>query len=124
MLAGLLATTASAALWLTFSTTTATPGTLITVRTLGEGSLATVPAEARLPVFLVRADAEVTSPDDDRLIPLGELTVDGRGNGELRFRVPDVPAATTRPTHTARPVLPALQGESCFRPGRTRRSSS
>ena len=100
-LAALLAPAASASLWLTFSTTRAPPGTVVTARTFGRGSLAAVPPDTRLRVFLVRAgEQDVTSPADRRLVPLGELTVDARGNGRLRFEVPDVaPGDYTTYTH-------------------------
>lgn len=109
LLAGLLASAASAALWLTFSTTRAGPGTTVTAMTVGSGAFTNVPpGSPALRVFLIRADQVdiradqigVTSPDDKRLIPLGELTVDVEGNGELRFTVPDVPAGNyTTLTH-------------------------
>ena len=102
-LAALLAVAAVAALWagsaraslfLVFSTTEALPGTMVAVRTGGEGALSTLADAPPLRVFLAPADAadEITSVDDGRLVLLGRLRVDAGGNGRLRFVVPDVPA--------------------------------
>ena len=99
--AGVLAVTASAALFLTFSTTRAAPGTVVTARTGGSGALAGVRSSGRpLRVFLISADEldrnapdiGVTSPADTRLIPIGDLRVDAEGNGTLRFTVPEIPS--------------------------------
>lgn len=86
---------ASAALFLLFSTTRAATGTLVTVRTAGEGALPNVPAGSPpLRVFLAPADAadDIRSPNDRRLVLLGRLRLDGDGNGSLQFAVPDIPA--------------------------------
>ncbi len=104
LLAGLLAAAANAALWLEFSTTRAAPGTVVTATTIGSGAFADIPrGSPPVRVFLIRADhAGVTSPDDERLIPLGRLRVDAEGNGELQFTVPDVPPGDyTTLTHCA-----------------------
>jgi hypothetical protein len=92
--AGVLASSASAALWLTFGQTRGAPGTVVTVKTQGSGALANIaPDSPPLRVFFVRTEhLGVTSPNDEHLIPLGELTVDAEGNGELRFTVPNVPS--------------------------------
>jgi hypothetical protein len=90
---------ASAALFFTFSRTSASPGQPVTVRTAGDGALALIPSDSPpLRVFLVRDDDidAIASPDDARLISLGELNVDSDGNGTLTFDVPDVPAGSYR----------------------------
>lgn len=98
--AGIVVVAASAALSLTFSTTRSLPGAVVTIRTGGSGALAGIgTGESPLRVFFIKADEVdpnspdigVTSPGDDRLIRLGDLTVDPEGNGTLRFTVPDVP---------------------------------
>jgi hypothetical protein len=84
---------ASAALYLLFSTTRAPPGSLVTVRTAGEGALPDIPSGSPpLRVFLAPVDAaeQIQSPEDERLVLLGRLRVDREGNGNLQFRVPDV----------------------------------
>lgn len=94
----LFATSAGAALWLIFSKTTAAPGERVAAHTAGDG----VFAEAKrtgalrrsppLRLFLVRAAAarSIRSPRDRRLVGLGTLAVDRRGNGRARFSVPNV----------------------------------
>lgn len=99
-LAGIVAVAADAALSLTFSTLRASPGEVVTVRTGGSGALFGVVEGPQPQVFLIDADdvspnspdLGVTSPDDRRLIALGELTVDQQGNGTLRFAVPEIPS--------------------------------
>jgi hypothetical protein len=110
-LAGIVAVAANAALSLTFSTTRAAPGAIVYVQTGGSGALAGIPTGGPpLRVFLIPADEVspnspdigVTWPGDSRLIGLGDLTVDGRGNGTLLFIVPDVPGGEyTTVTHCA-----------------------
>jgi hypothetical protein len=99
-LAVIVVVAASAALSLTFSTTRAPPGAVVTVRTGGSGALAGIRTSGSpLRVFLIQADEVnpnspdigVTSPGDSRLIRVGDLTVDADGNGTLRFTVPNVP---------------------------------
>jgi hypothetical protein len=92
--AAVLAGRASGALFLTFSTTRAGPGTVVTARTGGKGALANIPkGSTPLRVFLApaREAARISSPDDGRLIALGRLLVDPKGDGSVRFTVPDVP---------------------------------
>jgi hypothetical protein len=124
--AALMAGAASAALLLRFSTTRAAPGATVTLETGGRGALSSIaPGAPPLRVFLIRADEVdlrspdlgVSSPDDSRLIPLGELTVDAEGNGELRFTVPDVPAGNyTTLTHCV-PCAPSSAGRELLPTG-------
>jgi hypothetical protein len=89
---------AAAALWLIFSKTTATPGDAVAVRTAGRGAFAQAQKEGALRrspplrLFLVRSAVvdSVRALDDRRLIALGTLAVDRRGNGSARFTVPNV----------------------------------
>lgn len=82
---------ARAALYLVLDRVTAPPGALVTGRTGGEGALRDGLA-APLSVFLLpESDSgRVTEPDDPRLLELGHLAVDARGNGTLSFVVPEV----------------------------------
>jgi hypothetical protein len=87
ILLGLVATLlqvapARAALWMEFEPRRAYPGTLVKGRTIGDGALL-YDSGKTLPAYL-RA---VASND---LIPIGRVRVDGRGNGTLAFRVPNV----------------------------------
>jgi hypothetical protein len=98
LLAALAAGSTDAALWLLFSKTSAQPGDLVFVRTGGNGALlaASKRGETKrwpLRVFMVStADADsIRSTRDGRLMPLGRLTVDRRGNGRLRFATPNLP---------------------------------
>ena len=92
-----------AALFLEFSRSQAAPGTVVSVHTGGKGALSPIRSPVTpLRVFLVPADqaAAITSPEDGRLILLGDLLVDERGDGRLQFVVPDVPAGDyTTMTH-------------------------
>ena len=99
---GLLAGSAQAALWLLFSKTVAHPGESVVVRTAGNGAFrkALETGELRsgppLRLFLVReavAD-RVRSPADGRLVVVGRLAIDRRGNGRLRFSVPNLVAGS------------------------------
>lgn len=95
--AAALAAPAGAALWLLFSQTTATPGDEVAVHTAGGAFTAWVRSGALrkappLRLFLVRAELadRINGIGDRRLIDLGRLTVDRRGVGSARFRVPNV----------------------------------
>jgi hypothetical protein len=85
---------ASGALFLRFSSTRAEPGEVLIAQTAGNGALASIPkGSPPLRVFLVpthEAD-RIRSPSDDRLTALGRLRADRKGDGSLRFTVPDVP---------------------------------
>jgi hypothetical protein len=95
LVAGVCAGTAAAALWLVFSRTTAAPGDPVGARTAGAFGGPIRAAVRRSPprVFLVeRSEAEqVRSPADARLVELGRLSVNRRGNGRLHFVVPNLP---------------------------------
>lgn len=115
-----LAGDAWAALFLTFSTTRATPGAVVSVRTGGNGALPSIPeGSPPLRVFLTPADEAdtITSPRDSRLRLLGRLRVDEEGNGRLRFIVPDVaPGEYTTLTHCV-PCAPFSAGRALLPPG-------
>lgn len=125
-LAGIAAVGASAALALTFSTTRAPPGEIVTVRTGGSGALAGIrPGGSPLRVFLIRAgevnpnspDIGLTSPGDSRLIRLGDLTVDTEGNGTLRFTVPSVPGGNYTTVIHCIPCAPFSGGRELLATG-------
>jgi hypothetical protein len=90
--AALLAAGASAALWLVFSKVSAEPGETVTARTPGRGALSRARNGPAPRVFMApKAGAEtIRSVRDRRLVPLGRLAVDRRGNGRLRFAVPNL----------------------------------
>lgn len=91
------------ALFLVFSEPQAAPGARVSLQTGGNGALAGVSDESpQLDVYLVRAgqEAAIASVDDSRLVLLGRLEIDERGDGRLQFVVPDVPAGRyTTMTH-------------------------
>ena len=106
---------APAALFLTFSTTHAKPGTAVTVRTGGKGALANLKAAASpLRVFLAPAgDANaITSPKDDRLVAVGRLRIDKHGDGHLRFIVPDLPPGQYTTFTLCVPCAPSSAGRT------------
>ncbi len=86
-----LVTAASAALFLTLSKTSGPPGTSVKGHTGGTGAF---PGPmAPLPTYFVSqaiADS-VTSPNDPRLVLVGQLQVDAHGDGIITFVVPSVP---------------------------------
>jgi hypothetical protein len=91
---------AQAALFVTFDPTSGPPGAIVKARTGGEGALANV-ALPRMPLYFVGASVaadvprSVAGPDslsgDDRLVAVGEIVSDAKGNGALDFPVPDLP---------------------------------
>jgi hypothetical protein len=82
---------ANAALFLIFDRASGRPRTVVHVHTGGNGACASCPP--RMPLYFATAAVSdaIEAPDDPRLIPVGHLTVDGRGNGSAVFTVPDVP---------------------------------
>jgi hypothetical protein len=74
-------TRAQAALWIEFEPRKAYPGTTVEGRTIGTGAI--VGTGRAFPAYL----AAVASND---LIPVGHVVVDGKGNGTLRFEVPEI----------------------------------
>lgn len=86
--------TVNAALFLILTPESGPPGTEVTGQTGGQGTFRS--AVGPLQTYLVEeADADgVASPADPALVDIGQLTVDGEGNGSIRFVVPDlVPGA-------------------------------
>ena len=125
-LAGIVVVAADAALSLTFSTLRAPPGEVVTVRTGGSGALAGIDSDRPSPqVFLIDADdvnpnspdLGLTSPGDRRLIALGELTVDGEGNGSLRFAVPEIPSGEYTTVIYCAPCAPFSGGRKLLATG-------
>lgn len=103
--AALLAGGASAAIWLVFSRVSAEPGESVTVRTPGRGALTRAREGPAPRVFMApKADeGTIRSVRDRRLVPLGRLVVDRKGNGRLRFAVPNLaPGAYTTFIHCPR----------------------
>jgi len=85
----LVVSPAHGAVFLVLSVESGPPGTEVTGRTGGEGAL--MLATGAIQTFLVHADAaSVTTPDDPRLIAIGQLEVPANGNGTIMFTVPDI----------------------------------
>jgi len=82
---------ASAALALIFDRTTGPPGTVVHVHTGGNGACATCPPGMSLYFAATAVSDAIRAPDDPRLVPVGHLTVDGRGNASAVLIVPEVP---------------------------------
>jgi len=87
----LLATTASASLFLILTQNTGTAGMVVRGHTGGNGAFAK--QVSPLPTFFVdEAVADtVFTPDDVRLVRVGQLVVDANGNGVITFVVPSLP---------------------------------
>lgn len=79
-----------AALFLILDPVSGPPGTQVAGRTGGEGAFSS--QVDPLPSYLVASASAglVTSPDDPRLIEIGELGVDPGGNGRITFVVPRI----------------------------------
>jgi hypothetical protein len=95
---GAFAQSADSALFFLFKPTLVAPGQFSTIRPAGtpatfKQSQRTRPFHPAMQLFLVLNDvaAEVTSPDDPRLHPIGSLVVGKKGTGILRFKVPQLP---------------------------------
>jgi hypothetical protein len=82
---------ARASLFLDLDRTSGRPGTVVHVRTAGQDACQSCPHRLQLYFAEVAVSSVVSSPDDPRLVRVGELIVDGRGNGRGQFTVPDVP---------------------------------
>lgn len=85
----MLAEPAQAALWLDISPSSAVPGTSVSGRTIGNGSLQLVGATA-LPAWLVNAELWKRHESIAGSTSIGELTPDRKSNGRVSFVVPEV----------------------------------
>jgi hypothetical protein len=106
------ATAAEASLFLEFDRTSGRPGTLVHVHTAGDGACVVCPHRLRL--YFARASIadEITSPDDPRLVRVGRLRVDARGNGRGRLTVPLVPHGRYVVMTYCRPCAPGSGGRA------------
>lgn len=87
---GLTVTAARASLWIEFDPPRAPSGGSVEGRTLGNGALRGV-GERNLPIFFFAARVKgPRSLHDERLVPIGDLSVDDSGNGVISFRVPEL----------------------------------
>ncbi len=104
--------TANAALFLIFDRTSGPPGTVVNVQTGGNGACASCPS--RMPLYFVAAAVSdaITAPDDPRLVPLGHLNVEGRGNGTAKLVVPQVPNGRYIVMAYCRPCAPYSAGRA------------
>lgn len=84
---------AAASLWLVFEPPAAAQGTPVRAHTVGAGAISVVEPGSSMQVFLVGLSIadQVSSPDDSRLVPVGNLVADTEGNGSLEFIVPNLP---------------------------------
>lgn len=87
----LLVSVVSASLFLVLNETSGPAGTVVRGRTGGNGAFAE--QVSPLPTYFVdQASSDgVTSPDDARLVMVGQLVVDTSGNGTITFTVPSLP---------------------------------
>jgi len=104
LLVALSAPPARAALFMEFDPPRGRPGTVVKGRTAGDGALAVGPGRA----FPVVLDPFATK---DR-IPIGHVIVDERGNGTLRFEVPDVPGGKYTVLMSCMPCAPYSAGRT------------
>jgi hypothetical protein len=95
---GAFARGADSALFFLFRPTLVQAGQYTTIRPAGtpanfKQSQRTKPFQPAMQLYLVLNDvaAEVTSPTDPRLHPIGSLVVGKKGTGILRFKVPQLP---------------------------------
>jgi hypothetical protein len=95
---------AQAALYMEFDPPRARPGTVVTGRTVGDGALAIGTGRA-LPVVL---DPFHTK----ERIPIGHVIVDERGNGILKFTVPDTPGGKYTVLMSCMPCAPYSAGRT------------
>jgi hypothetical protein len=102
-LAAVAPASASAPPKLVFDHPEATPHTLVVAKTAGKGALRRV-HKRKLRAYL-RAD---------RLIALGRVWVSRKGNGTLRFNVPNLPPAAYRVLLRGLPGRPALRPVGSF----------
>jgi hypothetical protein len=82
---------ASASLFLIFDRTSGPPGTVVHVHTGGNGACGVCPR--RMPLYFAEAAISdvIRAPDDPRLVQVGLLIVDDRGDGSGLLTVPEVP---------------------------------
>lgn len=87
---GLVPWSAVAAIWIRFEPRSAPPGATVRGTTLG-GAMALIPS-GRLSLFLVPSAVAdtVESPEDPRLVPIGDLVADAREVGRVTFTVPNL----------------------------------
>src|SRR5438093_989348 len=85
------ANVASAALFLVFDRASGHPGTVVHVHTAGNGACASCPPRMSLYFVAAAVSDAIKAPSDPRLVLVGHLTVDGRGNGSAVYMVPNVP---------------------------------
>lgn len=80
-----------AAIWIRFEPRSAPPGALVRGKTAGP-SMEFIPS-GRLSLFLAPASEadSVKSPDDPRLVPIGDLVADAADVGRITFKVPNIP---------------------------------
>ncbi|TMB84090.1 MAG: hypothetical protein E6J39_04925 [Chloroflexi bacterium] len=91
MLTLLPTTLASAAVFLVLTENRGPVGTIVRGHTAGSGAFAQ--RVSPLPTYFVieTATDSVVSPDDVRLVRVGQLVVDASGNGTITFVVPSLP---------------------------------
>jgi len=106
------ATAAQASLFLEFDRTSGRPGTIVHVHTAGDGACAVCPPRLRLWFAEASVADEITSPDDPRLVRVGRLRVDTRGNARGRLTVPFVPRGRYVVMTYCKPCAPGSGGRA------------
>jgi hypothetical protein len=84
------ANVAQASLFLVFHRTSGRPGTVVHVRTAGNGACALCPHRMSLYFVAAAISDSIRSPDDPGLVQVGTLTVDDHANGSGFLTVPEV----------------------------------
>jgi hypothetical protein len=105
-------TAAEASLFLEFDRTRGRPGTVVHVHTAGEGACAVCPHRLRLYFAEASIADEITSPNDPRLVRVGRMRVDARGNARGRFTVPFVPNGRYIVMTYCKPCAPGSGGRT------------
>jgi hypothetical protein len=107
-----IADVAQASLFLEFDRTHGRPGTVVHVRTAGDGACTVCPHRLRLYFVQARFVDDITSPDDLRLVLVGRLKVDGDGNGTGRLTVPMVVRGRYEVMTYCKPCAPGSGGRT------------
>jgi hypothetical protein len=107
-----IADVAQASLFLQFDRTRGRPGTIVRVHTMGEGACAVCPHRLRLSFARAKVAGDITSPEDPRLVRVGFLIVDDRGNGSGTLTVPRVPSGRYVVMTYCKPCAPGSGGRA------------
>jgi len=101
---------ASASLFLIFERSGAPPGTVVHVRTGGTGACRVCPHHLSLYFAEAAVADDIAAPDDARLVRVGRLLVDERGDGSGVLTVPNVPNGRYFVMTSCQPCAPSSSG--------------